>query len=121
MNKEILKRLDDAISSTLIGNSKDPDCNVGAAICIIKDGKEVYRNEYGEADKENHIPMERNSIFRCYSMTKPVTAVAVMTLVEKGIIALSDPVSLVLKTRLFSLKKAMFLQKEKLSFRIFSI
>ena len=54
MNKEILKRLDDAISSTLIGNSKDPDCNVGAAICIIKDGKEVYRNEYGEADKEKH-------------------------------------------------------------------
>ena len=93
MNTEILKRLDDAISSTLIGNSKDPDCNIGAAICIIKDGKEVYRNEYGEADKENHIPMERNSIFRCYSMTKPVTAVAVMTLVEKGIIALSDPVS----------------------------
>lgn len=93
MNTEILKRLDDAISSTLIGNSKDPDCNVGAAICIIKDGKEVYRNEYGEADKENHIPMERNSIFRCYSMTKPVTAVAVMTLVEKGVIALSDPVS----------------------------
>ena len=93
MNTEILKRLDDAISSTLIGNSKDPDCNVGAAICIIKDGKEVYRNEYGEADKENHIPMERNSIFRCYSMTKPITAVAVMTLVEKGVIALSDPVS----------------------------
>ena len=52
MNTEILKRLDDAISSTLIGNSKDLDCNVGAAICIIKDGKEVYRNEYGEADKE---------------------------------------------------------------------
>lgn len=93
MNTDILKRLDTAISSTLIGNSKDPDCNVGAAICILKDGKEVYRNEYGEADKEKHIPMEKNSIFRCYSMTKPVTAVAVMTLVEKGIIALSDPVS----------------------------
>ena len=31
MNTEILKRPDDAISSTLIGNSKDPDCNVGAA------------------------------------------------------------------------------------------
>ena len=44
MNTEILKRLDDAISSTLIGNSKDPDCNVGAAICIIKDGKEFYIN-----------------------------------------------------------------------------
>lgn len=93
MNTNILKRLDKAISSTLIGNSKDPDCNVGAAICIIKDGKEVYRNEYGEADKEKHIPMEKKSIFRCYSMTKPITSVAVMTLVEKGILALSDPVS----------------------------
>lgn len=93
MNTDILKRLDDAISSTLIGKSENPDCNVGAAICIIKDGKEVYRNEYGEADKEKHIPMEKNSIFRCYSMTKPVTSVAVMTLVEKGLIALSDPVS----------------------------
>lgn len=93
MNTDILKRLDTAISSTLIGNSKNPDCNVGAAICVIKDGKEVYRNEYGEADKEKHIPMEKNSIFRCYSMTKPVTSVAVMTLVEKGLIALSDPVS----------------------------
>lgn len=93
MNTNILKRLDKAISSTLIGNSKDPDCNVGAAICIIKDGKEVYRNEYGEADKEKHITMEKKSIFRCYSMTKPITSVAVMTLVEKGILALSDPVS----------------------------
>ena len=93
MNTNILKRLDKAISSTLIGNSKDPDCNIGAAICIIKDGKEVYRNEYGEADKEKHIPMEKKSIFRCYSMTKPITSVAVMTLVEKGILALSDPVS----------------------------
>ena len=93
MNTDILKRLDDAISSTLIGKSENPDCNVGASICIIKDGKEVYRNEYGEADKEKHIPMEKNSIFRCYSMTKPVTSVAVMTLVEKGLIALSDPVS----------------------------
>lgn len=93
MNTDILKRLDDAISSTLIGKSENPDCNVGASICIIKDGKEVYRNEYGEADKEKHIPMEKNSIFRCYSMTKPVTSVAFMTLVEKGLIALSDPVS----------------------------
>lgn len=93
MNTDILKRLDDAISSTLIGKSENPDCNVGAAICIIKDGKEVYRNEYGEADKEKHILMEKNSIFRCYSMTKPVTSVAVMTLVEKGLIALSDPIS----------------------------
>lgn len=93
MNQEILKRLDGAISATLIENSKDPDCNVGAAISVIYKGKEVFRNQYGMADKEKNIPMTKDSIFRCYSMTKPVTSVAVMTLVEKGILSLSDTVS----------------------------
>ena len=65
MNTEILKRLDDAISSTLIGNSKDPDCNVGAAICIIKDGKEVYRNEYGEAEKPQKEVPENVRVKQC--------------------------------------------------------
>uniref|UniRef100_UPI00248C8B99 hypothetical protein n=1 Tax=Romboutsia timonensis TaxID=1776391 RepID=UPI00248C8B99 len=45
MNQKILKRLDNAISSTLIGKSKDPDCNVGAAISVIHKGQEVFRNE----------------------------------------------------------------------------
>lgn len=55
MNQTILKRLDAAITSTLIGHSEDPDCNVGASICILHRGEEVYRKEYGEADKENTI------------------------------------------------------------------
>lgn len=65
MNQQILKRLDNAISSTLIGKSKDPDCNVGAAISVIHKGQEVFRNEYGMADKEKKIPMAKDSIFRC--------------------------------------------------------
>lgn len=77
----------------LRGTSSSPDCNIGAAICVIQGGSEVYRNEYGEADKERHIPMSKNSIFRCYSMTKPITSVAVMILLEKGKIALTDAVS----------------------------
>ena len=93
MNQTILKRLDAAITSTLIGHSEDPDCNVGASICILHRGEEVYRKEYGEADKEKHHPMKPDTIFRCYSMTKPITSVAVMTLVEKGALALSDPAS----------------------------
>ena len=79
MNQTILKRLDAAITSTLIGHSEDPDCNVGASICILHRGEEVYRKEYGEADKEKHHPMKPDTIFRCYSMTKPITSVAVMT------------------------------------------
>lgn len=93
MDQKILSRLDGAISSTLLGNCDDPDCNVGAAIAVIHKGKEVYRKEYGEADKENHIPMAKDAIFRCYSMTKPITSVAVMIAVEKGMLALSDPAS----------------------------
>lgn len=93
MNQQILNRLDAAIESTLITNSDNPDENVGAAICIIEHGKEVYRKEYGEADKEKHIPMKADAIFRCYSMTKPITSVAVMILVERGHLSLSDPAS----------------------------
>ena len=93
MNQEILKRLDGAISSNLLVVSKDPDCIVGASVCVIHKGEEVYRKEYGEADKEKKIPMAPDRIFRCYSLTKPITSVAVMTLVEKGMLQLSDPVS----------------------------
>lgn len=93
LNKKILSRLDDVIMPTIEGISNSPDCNIGAAICVIQGGSEVYRNEYGEADKERHIPMSKDSIFRCYSMTKPVTSVAVMILLEKGKIALTDTVS----------------------------
>ncbi len=94
INTDKLTRLDNYINSTLIANSPDPDCNVGAAISIFKNGEEVYRKEYGDADKENHIPMKKDAIFRCYSMSKPVTSVAVMILVERGLISLNDPVSL---------------------------
>ena len=86
MNQEILKQLDGAISANLLGTCKDPDCLVGAAIAVYHKGEQVYRKEYGDADKEKNIPMAKDSIFRCYSMTKPVTSVAVMTLVEKGLI-----------------------------------
>lgn len=94
MNQEILKRLDGAIEANILGNCKDPDCLTGASICVLHKGEEVYRKEYGEADKERKIPMAPDSIFRCYSMTKPVTAVAVMTLVEKGLLCLKDAVSM---------------------------
>lgn len=93
MNQQILKRLDQAISSTLVTNSDDPDSNIGAAICILERGKIIYRNEYGYADQEKQIPMKPDSIFRCYSMTKPITSVAVMILIERGLLSLCDPAS----------------------------
>lgn len=65
----------------------------GVSICVIKDGKEYYRNEFGYANLEDKVPIKKDTIFRMYSMTKPVTAVATMMLFERGYIDLLDPVS----------------------------
>lgn len=65
----------------------------GASLLVIKDGKEVARAVYGEADMENHVPVRRDTIIHLYSMSKPVTAVAVMKLQEQGKINLQDAVS----------------------------
>lgn len=65
----------------------------GANLLVIKDNKEIFYHEDGLADRESGITIRRNSIFRLYSMSKPVTATAVMILLERGEIDLYDPVS----------------------------
>jgi CubicO group peptidase (beta-lactamase class C family) len=53
----------------------------------------VQVNEIGHRDVEAELPMQRDTIFRVASMTKPVTVAAAMALIEEGKLALSDPVS----------------------------
>lgn len=65
----------------------------GACICLLKDNKEVYRNEFGYANKELKTPMKKDTIFRMFSMSKPITAVAAMILFERGELDLLYPVS----------------------------
>ncbi|MDF2989310.1 MAG: beta-lactamase [Eubacterium sp.] len=65
----------------------------GANLMVIKDGNEILYHEDGYADREEKLPVKRDSIFRLYSMSKPVTAAAVMILLERGEIDLYDPVS----------------------------
>lgn len=65
----------------------------GANFMVIKDGNEVFYHEDGLADMESKRPVARDSIFRLYSMTKPITATSVMMLLERGEIDLFDPVS----------------------------
>lgn len=64
----------------------------GASLLLIKDGEEKYRRVYGEQDKENHVLMQRDTIFHLYSMSKPVTAVAVLKLFERGDLDVRDAV-----------------------------
>ncbi|WP_284242059.1 serine hydrolase domain-containing protein [Paenibacillus glycanilyticus] len=65
----------------------------GANFMVIKNGEEVFYHEDGLADRESGRRISRDTIFRLYSMTKPVTATAVMILVERGEIDLFDSVS----------------------------
>jgi len=66
---------------------------MGVSALVFEKGKEVYYNAFGYADKEANTPMDRNTIVRIYSMTKPIVGVALMTLYEKGAFQLDDPLS----------------------------
>ena len=65
----------------------------GGNLCVLHRGQEVYYAESGYGDIANRRKIARDSIFRLYSMTKPVTSAAVMLLMERGIVDLLDPVS----------------------------
>ena len=65
----------------------------GMVIMVSRKGKLVYSEVVGYQDKDAGIPLKKDSIFRIYSMTKPLVSVAAMILAEDGKLTLSDPVS----------------------------
>lgn len=65
----------------------------GASALVLHKGREIYCGSFGYADAEKGIPMKRDTIIRLFSMTKPVTAAAVMLLAERGELDVWDPVS----------------------------
>lgn len=69
---------------------------VGGIGLIARNGRVVYQQTYGMADREAGRPMTTDTLFRIYSMSKPITSVAVMMLYEEGHFALNDPVALYL-------------------------
>jgi CubicO group peptidase (beta-lactamase class C family) len=64
----------------------------GVVSMIARKGEIVHFEEYGVLDKENGRAIQKDSIFRIYSMTKPITTLAVMMLYEEGKLQLTDPV-----------------------------
>lgn len=65
----------------------------GAVVLIARNGEIAYHNAYGQLDKGTGVEMPKDGIFEIMSMTKPVTAVAIMQLYEAGKLQLSDKVS----------------------------
>jgi CubicO group peptidase (beta-lactamase class C family) len=82
----------DRIDATL-KRFTDSGKTMGVSALIFEKGKEVYFNAFGYADREAKLPMDRNTIVRIFSMTKPVTGVALMSLYDKGAFQLDEPLS----------------------------
>ena len=65
----------------------------GAVVMASRKGKLVYARAFGLRDPKASEPMQLDSVFRIYSMSKPFAAVGAMMLVEDGVLQLGDPVS----------------------------
>ena len=89
MSRERLDRIARFIDETYVATGKLP----GALVQVWRRGELAVNAVLGQADRERQVPLAEDSIFRIYSMTKPITSVAIMMLVEECRIALDDPVS----------------------------
>lgn len=64
----------------------------GSSYYVYQNGDTVLKRHFGYADADGNIPIDDNTIFRMASMTKPITAVGMLILIDRGLISLSDPV-----------------------------
>ncbi len=88
VSAERVRRID-----TVMKKMVDEGQLAGVVTLLNRHGKVVNFSAYGKKDIRSQAPVERDSIFRIYSMTKPVTGVAMMMLYEEGKWRLDDPVS----------------------------
>jgi|SaaInl7_200m_RNA_FD_contig_111_28582_length_2110_multi_6_in_0_out_0_1 CubicO group peptidase (beta-lactamase class C family) len=88
MSSQRLMRIDEALKAD-IKAGKIP----AASVLIYRRGKVVYHKNFGTMDKDKKVPLRNDTIYRIYSMTKPLTSTAIMMLFEEGKLLLSDPVA----------------------------
>ena len=70
----------------------------GFAVAVARRGEVAHFGMYGAKDSETIAPITSDTMYRIYSMTKPVTSIALMMLVEQGLLQLTDPVSKFIKS-----------------------
>ena len=86
---DALQRLDQHLLTRYIEAEKIAGC----LTLIARRGELAHLSAMGMMDRERGLPMAEDAIFRIYSMTKPITSVALMMLFERGAFQLSDPVA----------------------------
>ncbi|QGG96603.1 serine hydrolase domain-containing protein [Actinomarinicola tropica] len=88
LDESRLDRIRDHLARSYVDAGKIAGCSVAVA----RDGHVGYYEEIGQRDRERGLPVTEDTIWRIYSMTKPITGVALMTLYERGVFQLDDPV-----------------------------
>src|SRR5438309_8349876 len=88
MSKPALDRIEDHLKRQYLDAGRFP----GTQLLVYRRGNIVHSAVQGLADLERKVPVKDDTIFRIYSMTKPITSVAFMMLVEEGRVALDEPV-----------------------------
>src|SRR5450755_2959048 len=88
MSKAAFDRIEDHLKRRYVDAGRFP----GTQLLVYRRGKVVHSAAQGLADVERRVPVKDDTIFRIYSMTKPITSVAFMMLFEEGRVALDEPV-----------------------------
>jgi len=83
-----LGKLDDHLQTRYIAPKKIAGCST----LVVRKGVTAYASTHGEMDIEREKPLREDTIFRIYSMSKPITSIALMMLFEEGRFQLTDPV-----------------------------
>lgn len=89
LNIELLKTNIEKIAQYDFDNHKV----FGSAYCVIQNNEIVYKNYFGNISADSNSPVTENTMFRLASMTKPITAVAALILIDRGLLSLSDKVA----------------------------
>lgn len=88
LDESRLNRIRDHLARSYV----DPGKIAGCSVAVARGGAIGYYAELGHRDRERDLPVTEDTIWRIYSMTKPITGVALMSLYEKGVFQLDDPV-----------------------------
>lgn len=80
------------ITSHIERNYIDTEKIAGCQVLVSRHGYPAYAHTFGLMDRERGKPMRDDTVFRIYSMTKPITSIALMQLYEQGYFQLNDPV-----------------------------
>jgi len=86
-------QFDTAAMDALLSGAVERGEVIGVQALVFDEGQTVYRNSFGLADRERNVPVKSDTVYRVYSMTKPLTSALILDLREEGKLKLSDPAS----------------------------